>query len=246
MASVLSGFFGELKPAEAIPPAANCSGSNINERLRGADGIGLYQCRCVILSLVGSTIHRVKCDWILIANGSGVFSIVADDGGDNNTVNTQILSEVPGGQSYANTFAYSGDSFAFRPAGSLALRLQTWRWNGSAWGVCVDSGYIYNSSATYGLGAWYTYGSQTPCGDGYYGTMGYGYQYNGGWKGGAEWSGYVQLTTSPFLAASSDAPAISPPTGPPPASKARPPRPDNQRPNKPLPPGLHISEGAPR
>lgn len=90
-----------------------------------------------------------------------------------------------------------------RPAGYLAVRYDLYRWSARSnkWYVCAQSSWHYNKKNSYSYAIATNHGTRTLCGDGYYGTMSYGHQYNDGWKGGALWSGYHHLATSGRAAA---------------------------------------------
>jgi hypothetical protein len=88
---------------------------------------------------------------------------------------------------------YCGGGFN-RPAGYLIDRAVLYRWNGSAWAVCRDTGWVYNSSNVAGFTIWDEWsvgdwGDPSPCGAGSYQTHGASFEYNGGWRGGWLWSG---------------------------------------------------------
>ena len=77
-----------------------------------------------------------------------------------------------------------------RPAGNLAVALQVDHWNGSAWVPCRSTGFYYSGGTTSAMGVGWNFGSSPPCGTGYYGTWANTYAYDGGWRGGWNWSGY--------------------------------------------------------
>lgn len=76
----------------------------------------------------------------------------------------------------------------------IALRRQLYRWEGSSWQVCNDSGWVYNTFRTAQVYHQRTFASAI-CGPRYYGTMGSGFVFQnvGGWSGGGTWSGYHWL-----------------------------------------------------
>lgn len=225
--------------AQASRPAKICNVYNIGDEQPGADGIGYYECVCTWLTLVGTNRTRYKCDWAEIAGPStNANALVYDDGSDNTTVYSLTHAASGGGQYLTSMYAYTGDNYVNRPAGSLAARIQVFKWSGSAWNVCVDSNWFYSGSTTSSFGGWYTYGTQPPCGAGYYGTIGYGYQYNGAWKGGSTWSGYLYLSGS-LLAAQGDP---GPPPMKAPGAGLRPPRPSPKATSSSPPPGLTVRE----
>lgn len=84
-----------------------------------------------------------------------------------------------------------------RSAGDIAVKYERYKWTSNGWRICTYTGWRNNTYRTY---YWSVYGAApnryASCGRGYYGTTGYGYVYNGGWKGGTEWSGYHYLPAS--------------------------------------------------
>lgn len=80
-----------------------------------------------------------------------------------------------------------------RAAGQLALRFDWWKWTGSDWAICAGTDWYFNPNATWHYSIHWDYGASPWCGDGYYGTMTYAYNQNGGWQGGALWSGFHLL-----------------------------------------------------
>ena len=82
-----------------------------------------------------------------------------------------------------------GGSWA-RPAGWLQVRNQLMRWNGSAWTVCRDSGWLVSGAVATNFTDMRAWGVQ-PCGTGYYlANIGAYEYYAGSWNGGwtsSEW-----------------------------------------------------------
>jgi hypothetical protein len=75
------------------------------------------------------------------------------------------------------------------PAYHLALRRHLYRWNGSSWALCANSGWVYNTSPTSYKSIWRQW-AQMPCGGGWYDHLGESWAYyNGQWLGGARWAG---------------------------------------------------------
>lgn len=75
------------------------------------------------------------------------------------------------------------------PAYHLRLRRQLYRWNGSGWALCANSGWQANESPTSYKSIWRQW-SQMPCGSGWYDHFGEAYAYyNGQWLGGGRWAG---------------------------------------------------------
>jgi hypothetical protein len=99
-----------------------------------------------------------------------------------------------------------------RDPGNLAARVQYLKWNGSAWGVCRDSDWSFNTVLTYGWSLTWDFGSQPPCGSGYYGTWSGAYNNSArGWMGGWLFSGYRLLSDASILTLSTDTAISSPP-----------------------------------
>jgi hypothetical protein len=129
-----------------------------------------------------------------------------------------------------------------RPPGYIISDIQFYRWNGSGWSLCKDSGWSYSNVSTWGWELTWGFGPKPPCPPGFYHTAGFGYQFNGfTWRGGYLQSDYLYISgASPFLAASGqDAPpprAITMDELRPPKLPAHPSK--GAVPSKPLPPGL--------
>jgi len=78
----------------------------------------------------------------------------------------------------------------YLPPGYMANATLLYHWSGSSWSLCGNSGWMYNPGTQFVHAPTIRWGVN-PCGGGYYGTVSYGYHWNGGWKGGALWSGYL-------------------------------------------------------
>jgi hypothetical protein len=64
-----------------------------------------------------------------------------------------------------------------------------YRWNGSSWQVCANSGWIYNQTARSYISNSRQWTSM-PCGGGTYNNLGFSQAFeNGVWLGGSRWSG---------------------------------------------------------
>jgi hypothetical protein len=83
------------------------------------------------------------------------------------------------------------------PAGYMANEIVYYKWTGSAWSVCLDSGYYYNGAPYYTFWLYWDSFSTPPCGDGYYGNFSASYVFDHQWQGGSVWSGYEYFPTSP-------------------------------------------------
>lgn len=99
-----------------------------------------------------------------------------------------------------------------RDPGNLAARVQYLKWTGSAWGVCRDSNWSFNTVFTHGWSLTWDFGSQPPCGSGYYGTWSAAYNNSArGWMGGWLFSGYRFLSDASTLMASTETAMSDPP-----------------------------------
>lgn len=82
------------------------------------------------------------------------------------------MSEGRGG-GYSRSTIYSQlprGTFWNRPPGYIYNQIILFKWNGSGWGSCRDSGGYTNQVTTYGFFLTWNFGSNPPCGVGYYGT----------------------------------------------------------------------------
>lgn len=118
-----------------------------------------------------------------VSHGSGGGYIKVD------TMSVAVFSTIAGG----NMYCYSQFD---RPAGYIATAMSFWKWTGAEWAVCTSmADYYYNPTKTWITTLDWNNGTQPPCGNGYYGTMGDHYVLNEDWKGGSLWSGYHWLPT---------------------------------------------------
>jgi hypothetical protein len=103
-----------------------------------------------------------------------------------------------------------------RPPGYMADLLQYWWWNYDTgqWTLCLDSGWYYNDQQTDYYELEWTF-DWPPCGNGWYGTIGHTYVWNGDWRGGYTWSGAYLITilTGPQGTAAPPPPAWVRPDG---------------------------------
>jgi hypothetical protein len=84
------------------------------------------------------------------------------------------------------------DQWWDRPAGYVALKVDLMKWNGSSWGVCAWTTWIYNANNTHAVDYSYVYPlGSAPCGAGYYYTATLHYQLHDAWHGGGLATGYV-------------------------------------------------------
>lgn len=109
-----------------------------------------------------------------------------------------------GNLAYASTRALDGKcrSSLTKPSDSAAVRLDVYKWNGSAWTLCRRTDWRYgptgvsggDTGSPYGPDQILDYGGSSACGPGYYGTMAHAYVWDGSaWRGGSIWSGYENV-----------------------------------------------------
>lgn len=139
------------------------------------------------------------------ASADYIYQKVTIYGSDTNCTGGRAEISHGSGSGYAKADAYSwyaqwyptvgnvhcGRDFA-RPPGYLAAAFDLYKWNGSAWALCQQTPWNYNTSQTHQWYVWTRYGSP-PCGNGYYGTSALSYVWNNQWFGGSVWSGYHYL-----------------------------------------------------
>ena len=83
----------------------------------------------------------------------------------------------------------------YMPIGHLRAKWELEKWNGSTWTQCDSISWIYNSGSASYLIVSTDHGSDPPCGNGVYRTIGSGHLKNGGtWYGGSLSSGSVGHT----------------------------------------------------
>ncbi|MGI5485045.1 hypothetical protein [Streptomyces lavendofoliae] len=87
---------------------------------------------------------------------------------------------------------------SWRPGGYIRTKAELWKWlpAQNRWSKCYQTGWFYNTKTKQQISLQVTYKGGVKggkCGPGYYGTVAYGHQNNGGWHGGAIWSGYHYL-----------------------------------------------------
>jgi len=146
---------------------------------------------------------------------------------------------------YEHSFSTGSCGAAWnRPPGSLAALIQFYRWSGSSWSLCRDSGWYYNNVSTWGWEVSWAFGSTPPCGAGYYHTAGFGSQFNGfSWRGGYRAADYLYISgISPLsVAGNSSVTSEPPPDRPMTASDLRVPALPLRAPTK--VPAQHVPEG---
>ncbi|MFJ5546395.1 hypothetical protein [Streptomyces sp. NPDC093225] len=97
------------------------------------------------------------------------------------------------------------------PAGWIGSLETIWKWTGTEWAVCFDTGWRFNTATQ-----WKTDFSRywnVPCGPGFYGVTANGYVWDeewDEWRGGSVWSGYHELAGDGFAASASRAPKAPP------------------------------------
>jgi hypothetical protein len=103
-----------------------------------------------------------------------------------------------GNIAYATCYALSPGCAAGvnLPYGWAAVRVDLWKWNGSAWGICNRSNWTYGATGSdqWGLtgpSVIFPYSGSQGCGQGWYGTMARACVWDGSkWHCGSAWSGY--------------------------------------------------------
>ncbi len=108
------------------------------------------------------------------------------------------------------------------PRGWLTDRSVLYKWNGSAWNQCGDSGWYSNGGTQNRFTPTFFWGAA--CGAAaWYGTWGYGYQWTGSaWNGGGAWSGYIYLDDFGSMAQANNKPTPPPANSSPAARPQKP------------------------
>lgn len=211
--------------ARSVPPNPNNCFPGV-QWPNGADYIDIdtgikYRCVCVT-----SSSGRSNCRWRAIEAQNGevisLFNIGAE-WGSSVQLNYAEVARTNNFRSFGEVAHFNNGALSNLPAGWLANATVVYRWNGSAWSNCRDSGFYYSSGAWATLNVTWNF-LTPPCGDGFYATNNYGFAWDGGgWRGSPSgiFAGY--LTWSGCLGCRS---AVgSPPTEPPPTVTKVPPRP---------------------
>jgi len=90
------------------------------------------------------------------------------------------------------TGALSTYTYRMMPVGWAAMDMQLLIWNGSAWAVCRDYGWTYNTFPVASTDLQASGLGLHPCGSGYYEVFAGFYAWDGSaWQGGWIWSGYL-------------------------------------------------------
>ncbi|WP_143590730.1 hypothetical protein [Thermoactinospora rubra] len=98
-----------------------------------------------------------------------------------------------------------------KSAGNIAVAMTLFKWTGSDWAVCSDSGFYYNTIYSHSWEITLSYlRIMRRCGSGSIGNSTGSYVYNGEWHGGWNWSGHVSMA----LAGSEPVTLGEPPTSP--------------------------------
>lgn len=127
--------------------------------------------------------------------------------------------------SYSSPFVSEGQGMHFTngylsnaPAGWLAVANTAWRWSGSTWTKCADSGFSYSAGSWAWLRVGWTW-SSPPCGTGYYSTNAYSFVWDGGtWQGNPYgvysgykyWNGCIQCLAAPTELPPNEPPPVVP------------------------------------
>lgn len=116
-----------------------------------------------------------------------------------------------------------------KAANEISVYSRLFRWDGSSWKVCRNSGWSYNHQTSESHVRTFNWGTG-PCGSGYYGSYAWGAHSENKWLVcGPLWSGYVHATGASASGQSGiqdSVASIRPPDGPPPPGHLpRPPKP---------------------
>lgn len=86
---------------------------------------------------------------------------------------------------FAMTHSRNPDGSArIQGVGELRTKVVIQKWTGSAWTTCVNTGYSYSSGQYSEWGRGFNMYTNADCGSATYRTVGYGYMYDAGWRGG--------------------------------------------------------------
>ena len=189
-------------------------------------GTGIvYRCTCLRSVSTG----RDYCHWkVLELNGkakSGL-QIGAEWGGLHGQLNYAEVARTDSGsyRSYGDVSYFYTGTLTNAPTGRLANVTVVYRWTGSSWLNCRDSGFYYSGGAWAWFGLTWSFGTP-PCGDGFYFTNNYGFVYDGAqWRGNPSGVASGHMTWMGCLSCRSAA-APPAPKAPPPAVVKMPPQP---------------------
>lgn len=78
----------------------------------------------------------------------------------------------------------SDGSARIQGVGELRSKVVIQKWTGSAWTTCQNSGYSYSTGQFSEWGRSFNMYNNADCGAANYRTVGYGYMYDAGWRGG--------------------------------------------------------------
>lgn len=115
--------------------------------------------------------------------------LTSDAGGASTNLGASNVSS----ETYPGVFA--GGVWLLQPAGELRARAVIQVWNGSSWGTCRDTGWVYNSSSRDLMDVGYNMGTVPDCAQGAsYRVQGYGSMFQGGaWRGASLFTPAVVL-----------------------------------------------------
>jgi hypothetical protein len=220
-----SGFAAVPARAQPDPGACNPDTEGVTLDFIEDGYVTKYTCYCV---RSGADQHIIDCVWLTPSqlNAYSAVNAVAYDLERQAAGNVSIVRRNPnGGGPFTSTGVVNhatNGRLSNLPAGWLAVANTTWKWSGSAWTKCADSGFAYSS----GSWAWMAIGwgwPSVPCGSGYYASNSYAFAWDGGaWRGNPSgvWSGYMYWNACPTCLS----PQQAGPTAPPP-SQVRAPKP---------------------
>lgn len=208
--------------ARAAPNPGDCSSASEGVQITEI-GTGIkYTCFCLGSPSTGRRYCRWRANTQPSPNVRSQVQLGAE-WGLWGLLNYGEVAQTNNGQykSFGEAESFYNGSLANSPAGWLANAAVVYRWNGSAWSNCRDSGFSYSAGAWAWLNTTWSFGVP-PCGDGYYATNSYSFGWDGGsWLGNPAgvWSDYISWVGCLSCLAAGGTP---PPKGPPPAQMRRP------------------------
>ena len=178
LGSVLYSRFALVEPAAAQPDPAACNPGNegaIVYFLENGYSVK-YVCYCARSGRPGNPI--VGCVWLEQEDSSVAVSSWSsvEFGGDKAHLTVSLQHQKPNGAGPFTARSYGTNNRngwqVAAPPRQLAVEAALFRWDGSNWRVCRDSGARYSPAWWSWMWVGWTFNS-TPCGSGYYYTMAY-------------------------------------------------------------------------
>lgn len=152
--------------------------------------IGLAALLSMTVAVQSAAAHAPTTSGVIYSDGNLCTSSTAQIAFDHTTkvlsASARTTGYRPGG--------YGCDTIDVWAPGSIAVRYDLYKWTGSTWAVCTYTNWAFNSTWTWDVTSQTNYGTNYPCGAGYYGTMSYSFIWDGAaWRGGSRWSNYHQV-----------------------------------------------------